>query len=156
MNAMTATQEQAGIIPDRPTTETAFGPAEYTVSPDGAVSLSWPAGVTVNRVFYPRASVYGQRYGDRHSGQPSLSRKHWPDHPTFAAVDAVREEHARLAPLLATPERIARAHVEAAEYAVQCAERECHAAEEKAARARAALVGAQAALDEVRQEHNAA
>lgn len=143
-------------MPDRPTTETAFGPAEYTVSPDAAVSLSWPAGVTVNRVFYPRASVYGQKYGDRHSGQPSLSRKHWPDHPTYAAVDAVREEHARLAPQLATPERIARAHVQAAEYALQCAERERREAEEKEARARVALAEARAAFEGVQQEHNAA
>lgn len=124
------------------TTETTFGPAEYHVNADGNVWLSWPAGVTIHRVHYRRASVFGER----NRGHVMLERERWDQQPTQAAYHAVREEHTRLTPLLATPERIARACVVSAESAVKYAERDRQQAEEKEAQARAALEEAREVL----------
>jgi hypothetical protein len=135
----------------RPTTETAFGPAEYSVSADGSVYLSWPAGITLHRVKYPRAHVYGEKHGERHSAQVYLDRECWQDKPTDAARAAVYREHERLAPLLATPERVACARLRQAEDTLKYAERDRLEAEAKEARARAALEDARATLAQVQE-----
>lgn len=144
--------------PTHPTTETALGPARYGVKPDGTCWLQWSEGFTLHRVRYTRAEVYQERsqHSDTVFTHVHLTREDWQKDPSPAAVRAVREEGLRLAPLLVTPEAVARAAVDAAEYNLGHAERETARAQEAEARARATLEEARAGLAGVVLEGGAA
>ncbi len=117
----------------KPTTDTAFGPAEYTVTADGLIHFAWTQGVTIHRVQYgPSASVYQQRsrYDGRVTTHAHLSRTEGIKPPSVAALCELVQEGERLAPLLMTPLAVARARAEEARKAAERAQREQVQAEE--------------------------
>ena len=134
---------------EKPTTETAFGPAEYTVTADGLIHLAWTQGVTLHRVQYgPSASVYQQRsrYDGRVTTHAYLSREQGIKPPSVAALCELVKEGERLAPLLITPLAVARARAEEARKAAERAQGEQLKAEEASRRAQAEHAAACQAL----------
>jgi hypothetical protein len=94
---------------DYPTTETSFGPAQYSVQCDGELWIGWPDGLTLNGVKYRR--VHGQTLP---SGERCHLIREDDREATDAARSAVRAEVCRLKPLLVTPLAQARAVVDKA------------------------------------------
>ena len=132
---------------EKPTTPTKYGPAEFRVSPDGLLSLHW-FSVEINRVTYRSANVYQRRgqYDARPFTEYAIYRVDGKA-TTPAAYEAFREEHARLVPLLVTPEACARARAEEARAELTRCEKASQEAQEQEARARAELAAALAALE---------
>lgn len=134
---------------DQPTTPTKYGPASYSISADGCLSLQWPA-LTVNRVQYGYAHAYETRdkyRPDRKRPEVFAHRKDGKE-TTLAALIGFREELERLAPVLVSPEACARARVEEARARLAQAERDSQAAQEREERARAEFAAAVAAAME--------
>lgn len=130
------------------TTDTAYGPAQFTASADGLLCLTWQAGVSINRVEYGSASTYQTRseYTGSLTTHVYLSRADWTKQPSGAALSALRQEAERLTPLLITPEAVARARVWGAQQLTQRTQREHDQAAEAHARALAEYAAARAAL----------
>lgn len=141
--------------PEKPTIETAFGPAEYTVTADGLLYLAWPQGVTVHRVPYSSSANAYQtrsRYDQRVTTHAYLSREQGIKPPSLAALMEITKEAERLAPLLVTPLLVARARAENAHTAVKRAEREHVQAEEASRCAHADYAAACEALRVLEEE----
>lgn len=130
------------------TADTTYGPAQCTVSADGLLFLTWPDGISLNRVCYTSASTYQTR--STHSGrvttQVYLSRDDWGKPISDAARSALEREAERLASLLITPEAVARARVQEAKQLTQRTQRQLADAQNADARARAEY---QAARDDL-------
>lgn len=137
-----------------PTTETIYGPAEFTVSADGALYLRWPQGLTLNRVAYTRAEAWQTvpQFGGSVYIQALLTHPDYSKEASSAARAAIRRELKRLSPLLVTPQAVAQARVGDAHDAAHRASAAVHQAQQQEAHALSVLAEAHAALMAAPQE----
>ncbi|GHG09903.1 hypothetical protein GCM10017783_23010 [Deinococcus piscis] len=114
-------------------TETRFGPADYHITPEGQLSLSWREPVTINGVEYhtPWISPH-HSYPEIH-----LQPKDYRRAATPAARAALQKEHARLSEQLIQPASIQEARIRRQEWQTWNAWNDMQQAEQALVKAKA-------------------